>query len=63
MVNIVYTLAAILLGLMLLDYIVDKITKVVLTIKLKKSLNKLSITINEMLEDAELEKEEEENEE
>lgn len=61
MVNIVYTLAAILLGLMLLDYIVSKISKFILTRKITKGINHLSEKIIEEIE--KIEKEEEENEE
>ena len=61
MVNIVYTLAAMLLTLMLIDYIVSKISKFILNRKITKRINYLSEKIIEEIE--RIEKEEEENEE
>lgn len=59
MVNIVYTLAAMILTLMLIDYIVDKITKIVVMNKLKKSLNKLADSIVEAIDEIDEEEVEE----
>lgn len=40
--QIAFTLATILLGLMLLDYIVDKASKIIMVRKITKGINKLA---------------------